>query len=109
MRRVIFAVFGCLLLTSCSNEQSLPNDVQAEYVAHQVVKAQLIDPDNAEFEASNSKMATFKDSSFVFNGIVKASNRIGIKVPMRYNVGIKWKGGVWQSDTSWTIKFVHIE
>lgn len=94
---------------SIANLPPLPNDVQAEYMAHLVVKTQLLDPASAEFEGEGSKMATYADTSFVFNGIVLSLNKLGIKAPVEYNVGIKYKGGNPVIDSSWTVKFCNIK
>jgi len=86
----------------------LPNDVEAQSTAENVIKAQAIDPDDVEFINGNSKMLPLKDSSWVFTGYVKIPNQYNMLVTMAYNVGIKWKGGDWKSDSSWTVKFCHI-
>jgi len=86
----------------------MPNDVEAEQMAHILIKAQSVDPDNVEFIDANAKMAKYADSSFVFVGYVKMPNEYSMKVTKEYNVGIKWNGGEWNDDKSWTVKFCNL-
>lgn len=101
-------IIAALLFFGCDTRQTLPNDVMAQTTMQSIVKAQTVDPDDVEFIDGNSKMQTFKDSSWVFAGYVKLDNGAGNKITKAYNVGIKWNGGDWKSDSSWTVKFCHI-
>ncbi|WP_121812779.1 hypothetical protein [Mucilaginibacter kameinonensis] len=108
MKKLIPIALLLFSLAACSDDEKAnkkPELWQAYTVAQVAVKAHLKDPDGAEFIEGNRKEKEYPDSSYVFRGYVKATNDLGLKAPIEYNVGIKWKGGDWMSDTSWTIKF----
>jgi len=109
MRRIIL-FFASVAAMGCGNSGDFraPNDVQAENMAHNVIKAALVDPD-ADFLDETAKMTAYRDSSYVFTGDVRALDKAGEKMSMKYNVGIKWKGGNPLQDSSWTVKFCNIK
>ncbi|MBC7399831.1 MAG: hypothetical protein H7289_07775 [Mucilaginibacter sp.] len=76
-------------------------------VAKQFVKQQLIDPESAEFLEQNTKAAEYKDSSYVYRGYVKATNKLGLVAPMEYNIGVKWNGGDGFNPDNYTLKFIN--
>jgi len=108
MKNLIIMALIASLFSACSDDNAKPQMYEAYEVAKVLVRSKLKDPDGAEFIDGNRKEAEYKDSSFVFSGYVKATNDLGLKSPIEYNVGIKWRGGYWQSDTSWIVKFGNV-
>ena len=109
MRRIIL-VLASVASVGCGNVASVhaPNDVEAENIARNIIKVALVDPD-AEFLDETAKMAAYRDSSYVFTGDLRALDKAGEKMSMKYNVGIKWKGGNPLQDSSWVVKFCNIK
>lgn len=108
MKSLVLVLVVLLAFSSCDNSHRKPNDTEAQLMAQNVIKAQFIDPDDPEFIDANTKMEVLKDSSWVFGGYIKAPNKLGLKVPFEYNIAVKWKGGDWDQDSSWSVKFCHI-
>jgi hypothetical protein len=107
MKKLIPLLFT-LFIFGCDSTPQKPSDTEAEIIAKNVVKAQFIDPSDAEIIDERTRMEVNKDTSWVFDGYVKAPNKLGLKVPYEFNVGIKWHGGEWEQDSSWTVRFCHI-
>lgn len=104
---VIVIAFAIILnMTVPENtEAEYPDQAKAYVMAKQFVKQNLKDPKSADFIEENLKVMDYpNDSTYVFNGYVKATNGLGLVAPVEYKINLKWSGYKWNEQQSWEVK-----
>ena len=87
----------------------LPSNDNAYHVAQDYIKDKLLDPNSAEFIEGKIKMGKVNDSTWVFTGVVKATNKLGLKSPNEYYIRLRFKGGSHENIESWKVESFNFE
>src|SRR5690554_3256309 len=97
----IFAVL--LILLFLPNNEGIPNHNTAQKISREFIIKTLIDPKSAEFIDDNLDYTIYQDSTYIFRGAVKATNRMGLSAPSEYVIIMKWTGGTHSDINQWRV------
>lgn len=108
MRNKLGAIFGLIsivvMIGMCtSGGNGAPDHYDAYKMAKTIIKEQMLDPASVEFVEERKTAHTLGDSIFIFTGVVKATNKMGLKAPMEFSVNLKYIGGDYKRPGSWEV------
>ena len=97
MKKLFLLLLSTIILFGCKEEVGT---IQAQIKAKDFVEADLLFPDDAEFD-DGSCTEEFKDYFHVVYDL-RAKNILGLTVPMRVSVRLTYKGeGDWLDEANW--------
>ncbi|MBQ0090587.1 MAG: hypothetical protein KBT27_14775 [Prevotellaceae bacterium] len=96
----IFITFACLSLISCDSDEG-SNETRAGIIAEDFVKQDVISPNDLDFDLVGVDKEGTDEYHAVAN--IKTLNGLGMKVPRKVSVRLKYNGaGDWADINNWT-------
>lgn len=106
-KKLIPVVIGLFLLLFVlifiPKSEGLPDKETAQQISRNFIKQSLIDPRSADFIDNNLQYSISEDSVYLFKGVVKATNKMGLHAPSEYLIKMKWTGGYHSDRNNWIL------
>lgn len=103
MKKILFVLFALLpmLLVSCGDSEG-SNTTRAGIIAEDMVRADVLSADDLEFDL----VGVDEEATDVYHAVanIKTLNGLGMKVPRKVSVHLKYKGqGEWEDINNWDL------